>query len=102
MSNTFEQQQAAAASSGSQTVKEVFATTPRLKTAIQVAQNDRGANAHHDKQFSCRLEPSRPFYGRFSVQNGRFGAVFKMIVLKTQADPCSTGYVFPLSTVVPP
>ena len=43
-------------------------TAPWLKTGIQVAQNDRGANAHHHKQVSCRFEPSSPFYGRFSVQ----------------------------------
>ena len=35
---------------------------------IEVAQNDRRANAHHPKQVSCDLEPSSPFYGPFRVQ----------------------------------
>ena len=43
-------------------------TTPWHKTGIQVAQNDRGANAHHHKQVSLRFETSSLFYGRFSVQ----------------------------------
>ena len=43
-------------------------TTPRLKTGIQVAQNDRGADTHNHQQGSCRFEPSSPFYGAFSVQ----------------------------------
>ena len=43
-------------------------TIPWLKTGIQVAQNERGANAHHHKELSLRFEPSSLFYGRFSVQ----------------------------------
>ena len=54
-------------------------TTPRLKTGIQVAQNDRGAKAHHHKQVSLHFEPSSPFYGRFSVQKRLFLAVFRTI-----------------------
>ena len=52
-------------------------TTPRLKTGIQVAQNDRGADAHHHKQVSLRFEPSSPFYGRFSVQKWPFLGCFQ-------------------------
>ena len=54
-------------SSGRSLVCPVAATL-WLKTGIQVAQNDREANAHHGKQFLCRFEPSSLFYGRFSVQ----------------------------------
>ena len=46
--------------------------TPWLNTGIQVAQNDRGANAHHHTQDSLRFEPSSLFYGRFSVQKQPF------------------------------
>ena len=52
-------------------------TTPWLKTGIQVAQNDRGANAHHHKQVSLRFEPSSLFYGRFSVQKRPFLGYFQ-------------------------
>ena len=51
--------------------------TPWLKTGIQVAQNDRGANAHHHKQVSLRFEPSSPFYGRFNVQKWPFLGCFQ-------------------------
>ena len=50
--------------------------TPWVKTGIQVAQNDRGAKAHHRKQLSLHFEPSSPFYGRFSVQKRQFWSVF--------------------------
>ena len=50
---------------------------PRLKTGIQVAQNDRGANAHHHKQVSCRFEPSSPLCGCFSVQKWPFWECFQ-------------------------
>ena len=55
---------------------KVLATTPWNKTGIQVAQNDRGANAHHGKQVSLRFEPSSPFYGPFSVQKWPFLGCF--------------------------
>ena len=42
--------------------------TPRLKTGIQVPQNNWGANPHHGKQVLCRFEPSSLFYARFSAQ----------------------------------
>ena len=58
--------------------QKVFATTPRLKTGIQVAQNDRGANAHHHKQVLLHFEPSSPFYGRFSVQKWPFLGCFRL------------------------
>ena len=48
-----------------------------LKTGIQVAQNDRGANAHHLKQVSLHFEPSSLFYGRFSVQKWPFFGCFQ-------------------------
>ena len=60
---------AAAAAAGAQ---KVLATTPRLKTGIQVTQNDRRANAHHHEQVSLHFEPTSPFYGRFSVQKRPF------------------------------
>ena len=66
-----QQQQAAAGA------PKVLATTPWLKTGIQVAQNDRGAKAHHHKQGLCRFEPSIPFYGRFSLQKWPFLRRFK-------------------------
>ena len=82
---------------------KVLATRPWRKTAIQVAQTDRGAKAHHHKQVLCPFEPSSPFYGRFSVQkNGRFGAVFRTIVLKTQDDRSSAAYAIPMRAVGPP
>ena len=56
---------------------KVLATTPRLKTGIQVAQNDRGAKAHHHNQVSLRSEPSSPFYGRFSVHKRPFLGCFQ-------------------------
>ena len=37
-------------------------TTPRLKTGIQVAQNDRGAKHHHN-QVSLHFQLSSVFYG---------------------------------------
>ena len=52
-------------------------TTPWLKTGIQVAQNHRGAKAHHHKQVSLHFEPSSPFYGRFSVQKWPFLGFFQ-------------------------
>ena len=52
-------------------------TTPWLKTGIQVAQNDRGANAHHHEQVSFCFEPSSPFYGQFSVQKWPFLGCFQ-------------------------
>ena len=55
----------------------MLATTPRLKTGIQVAQNDRGAKAHHHKQVSLHFEPSSPFYGRFGVQKWPFLGYFQ-------------------------
>ena len=55
---------------------KVLATTPRLKTGMHVAQNDRGAKAHHHKQVSLRFQPSSPFYGRFSVQKWPFLGCF--------------------------
>ena len=51
-------------------------TTPWLKTGIQVAQNDRGADTHHHKQFTLRFEPSSSFYGRFSVEKRPFLGCF--------------------------
>ena len=56
----------------------MLATTPRLKTGIQVAQNDWGAKAHHHKQVSLHFEPSSPFYGRFSVQKWPFLGCFRL------------------------
>ena len=53
------------------------AATLWLKTGIQVAQNDREANAHHGKQVLCRFEPSSPSYGRFSVQKWAFLGCFR-------------------------
>ena len=50
----------------------MLATTAWLKIGIQVAQNDRAANAHHQKQVSRRFEPHSPFYARFSVQKWPF------------------------------
>ena len=44
----------------------------------QVAQNDRGAKAHHHKQVSLRFEPSSPSYGRFSVQKWPFLGCFRL------------------------
>ena len=58
--------------------EKVFETTPRLKTGIQVAQNDWGGKAHHRKQVSLRLEPSSPSYGRFSVQKWAFSGCFRL------------------------
>ena len=51
-------------------------TTPWLKPGIQVAQNDRGENAHHHKQVPCRFEPSSPLYGQFNVQKWPFLGCF--------------------------
>ena len=82
MTDTFQQQQAAAATGG----EKVLATTLWLKTGIQVAQNDRGANTHHHKDVSCRFETSSTFYGRFSVQKWPFSGSFEDIVLKTHDD----------------
>ena len=59
-------------SSSKQQGPKVLATTPRLKTSIQVAQNDRGSKPHHHNQVLLRSEPSSPFYGRFSVQKWPF------------------------------
>ena len=56
---------------------KVLGTTPWLKTGIRVAQNDRGANAHHHKQVSLHFELSSPFYGRFSVQKWPFLGCFQ-------------------------
>ena len=56
----------------------MLATAPRLKTGIQVAPNDRGANAHHHKQNSLLFEPSRRFYGPFSVQKWPFLGCFRL------------------------
>ena len=58
--------------------QKAFATTPWLKTGIQVAQNDRGAKAHHHKQVSLRFKPSSSFYGRFSVQKWPFFGSFRL------------------------
>ena len=52
-------------------------TTPWLKTGIQVAQNDRGANAHHHNQVLLRFEPSSLLYGRFSAQKWPFLGCFQ-------------------------
>ena len=52
-------------------------TTPWLKTGIQVAQNDQGANAHPHKQFLLRFEQYSLFYGRFSVQKRAFLGCFQ-------------------------
>ena len=83
---------------------KVLATTPWLKTGIQVAQNDRGAKAHHHKQVSCHFEPSSAFYGRFGVQkwpfSGCFRVFFRTIVLKVQDDRCFAKQVFPMRAVV--
>ena len=56
----------------------MLATTPRLKTGIQVAQNDREVKAHHHKQVSLHFEPSSPFYGRFDVQKWPFLGCFRL------------------------
>ena len=56
----------------------MLATAPRLKTCIRVAQNDRGADAHHHKQASLHLEPSRRFYGPFGVQKLPFLGCFRL------------------------
>ena len=68
------QQQAAAEAAGG---PKVLATALWLKTSIQVAQNDREANAHHHKQVSLHFEPSSVFYGRFSVQKWPFWGCFQ-------------------------
>ena len=95
------QQQAATAAAGG---SKVLATAPWLKTGIQVAQNDRGAKAHHHKQVSLHFEPFSLFYGRFSVQKrpflGLFSAVFRTIVLKVQDDRRYAKQVFLMRTVV--
>ena len=52
-------------------------STPWLKTSIQVAQNDRGANAHHHNHVSFRYEPSSLFYGLFTVQKWSFLSQFQ-------------------------
>ena len=67
---------------------EMFVMTPRLRTSIQVPQNDRGANVHKHKQVSCGIEPSSPFYGQFCVQNGCFWAVFKSFIMRTKEHRC--------------
>ena len=77
-------------------------TTPWLKTGIQVAQNDRGAKAHHHKQVSLHFELHSPFYGRFSVQKWPFWAVFRTIVLKTQDDRQRVKWAFATRAVVLP
>ena len=64
--------QAAAAAGG----PKVLATTLWLKTDTQVAQNDRGAKAHHHEQVSCHFEPSSPFYGPISVSKWPFWGCF--------------------------
>ena len=56
---------------------KVLATTPWVKTGNQVAQNDRGANAHHHKQVLLHFELSSPFYGQFSVQKWPFLGCFQ-------------------------
>ena len=56
----------------------MLATTPWLKTGMQVALNDRGAKAHHHKQVSLHFEPSSSFYGRFSVQKWPFFGCFRL------------------------
>ena len=56
---------------------KVLATTPCLKTGIQVAQNDRGGNVYHHKRVLCCFGPSSPFYGRFSVQKWPFWGCFQ-------------------------
>ena len=64
----------AAASSSKQQAEgpKVLVTTLWLQTGIQVAQIDRGTNAHHHKQVSLHFEPSSPLYGRCSVQKWPF------------------------------
>ena len=54
-----------------------LATAPWLKTGLQVAQNDRGAKAHHHKQVLLHFEPSSPIYGRLSVQKWPFLGCFQ-------------------------
>ena len=75
----------------------------RLKTGFQVAQNDRGAKAHHQNWISLRFELSSSFYGRFGVQKwpflGFFLAVFRTIVLKVQYDRRYAKQVFPIRAV---
>ena len=66
-------------------------TTPRLKTGIQVAQNDRGANAMRitTNKFRCVLSRLARSTADSVSKNGRFWAVFRTIVLKVQDDPRS-------------
>ena len=73
---------AASSSSSSSSSKQagypkVLATAPWLKTGIQVAHSDQGANAHHHKQILCRFQPSGPFYGRLSVKKWPFLGCFQ-------------------------
>ena len=59
---------------------------PWLKTGIQVAQKDQGANVHHHKHVLLRFETSSPFYSRFRFRfRFCFGVVLTTIVLKARA-----------------
>ena len=58
-----------------------LATTPRLKTGVQVAQNDRGANAHHHKQVRAVLSRLAHSMADLVSKNDHFHAVFRTIVL---------------------
>ena len=94
ISNTFLQSQQAAGG------PKVFATALWLKTGIQVAKTERGANPHHHKQVSCCFKPTSPFYGGFSVQKKAFSGVFSSIIVKVQDDRRCAEYVFPMRAVV--
>ena len=100
-SSISKQQQRQQAAAGG---KKVLATTPWLKTGIQVAQNDRRAKEHHHKQILCHFKPCSSFYGRFSVPKmavfGLFSAVFWTIVPKVQDDRRYAKPVFPIRAVV--
>ena len=79
-------QQAAAATSDS----NVLATVPRLNTCIKLAENI-GEQRRITRQGFCALQRHvARSMGDFVSKNGRFGAAFRTIVLKTHDNRWST------------
>ena len=57
--------------------EKVLLWTLCLKSGMQVAQNNRRANAHHHNEVLSYFEPSSLFYGRFSCQKWPFLGCFQ-------------------------
>ena len=78
---TTQQQQQASADD-----PKIFVWTRWLKISIQVAENDRRANAHHLKQIVRHFERSGRFMADLLSKHGHILPVFRTIVLKLQDD----------------